>query len=533
MHMLEKNFSPGKRTLETGWRILGLICLLSLFAVYACSGGSDSTLDTDSPATEENHSQDDDDSSSDDESDNDDMETISLYTWDAADFTHVYDVGPGYAYDEPGDIPWESLEPSTLVRIHYRDTPYRAKWVVNVAATADNPVVVLGVADAGRRPVISGENAVTRSALDYWNEVRSVVKIGGSSLPDNPDGPSYIYIQGLDIRSARPGYYFTDDAGSSEQYSSNAAALHIESGDTITVYDCLLHDAANGLFSSHESANVVISGNHIYDNGIEGSIYEHNSYTESYGIVFEFNHYGPLRSDCLGNNLKDRSCGTVIRYNWIESGNRQLDLVETDSDTFANDPSYDETFVYGNILIEPDGAGNSQILHYGGDSGNTDMYRRGTLYFYHNTVVSTRNGNTTLMRLSTVDVSARVFNNILYSSAGGSYLAITSGNGQTELECNWLPAGWRLTHESGLDAGATVTDLGNTEGTTPGFVDFDDQDFHLANDSQARGEGCDLPVDVDGYSPEYQYVRHQEIEVRVNSTPPDIGAYGWSDDGSI
>ncbi|WP_419641612.1 hypothetical protein, partial [Thiolapillus sp.] len=63
--------------------------------------------------------------------------------------------------------------------------------------------------------------------------------------------------------------------------------------------------------------------------------------------------------------------------------------------------------MYGNVLIEPDGAGNSQMVHYGGDSGdsgdsgNESIYRKGTLYFYHNTVVSTRDGNTTLVRLST------------------------------------------------------------------------------------------------------------------------------------
>jgi hypothetical protein len=440
----------------------------------------------------------------------------------------LQNVGPGQEYEAPGDVPWENLAPSTLVRIHYRDTPYRAKWVINVTATAEDPVVVLGVAEDGRRPVISGEDAVTRTQLSYWNDERSVIKIGGSSIPKNPDAPSHIYIQGLDIQSARPGYYFTDDNGDEDQYLANAATVHIETGDAITISDCLLHDAGNGLFSSPESSNVVIRGNHVYDNGVEGSSLQHNSYTESRGIVFEYNHYGPLRSGCGGNNLKDRSCGTVIRYNWIESGNRQLDLVETDSDTIRDDPSYDVTFVYGNVLIEPDDAGNSQVLHYGGDNNNTGMYRTGTLYFYHNTVVSTRSGNTTLMRLSTVDVSARVFNNILYASAGGSHFAITSGNGQSELESNWLPSGWRETHETELAPNATVTDFGNIEGTEPGFIDVNDQDFHLTGASPALDAGCELPVDVENYLPEYQYIRHRKTEARPDAETSDIGAYGNS-----
>jgi hypothetical protein len=179
------------------------------------------------------------------------------------------------------------------------------------------------------------------------------------------------------------------------------------------------------------------------------------------------------------------------------------------------------------VLIEPDGAGNSQILHYGGDGGDTDMYRRGTLYFYHNTIISTRSGNTTLMRLSTVDVTAQVFKNIIFTQAGGGYLAITSGNGQTELENNWLPTGWRLTHEAGLDPGAIVSDLGNTEGSTPGFIDFNAQDFHLAEGSQASGNAGSLPADVAGYPMEYQYVRHQQIEARPPESLVDIGAFGY------
>ncbi len=46
----------------------------------------------------------------------------------------------------------------------------------------------------------------------------------------------------------------------------------------------------------------------------------------------------------------------------IESGSRQLDLVESDNDDIVDDPSYGTIFVYGNVLVEPDGAGNSQIV---------------------------------------------------------------------------------------------------------------------------------------------------------------------------
>ena len=138
---------------------------------------------------------------------------------------------------------------------------------------------------------------------------------------------------------------------------------------------------------------------------------------ESQGIIYQYNHYGPLREGCTGNNLKDRSSGCVIRYNWIERGNRQLDLVDSDYPELYNDSSYRETFVYGNILIEHEGTDNSQICHYGGDSGVSSRYRKGWLYFYNNTVVSTRLGNTTLFRLSTNEEYADCRSNIVYVTA--------------------------------------------------------------------------------------------------------------------
>ena len=123
-----------------------------------------------------------------------------------------------------------------------------------------------------------------------------------------------------------------------------------------------------------------------------------------------------------------------MRYNWIEDGNRQLDLVDAGTSALYDDPSYRETFVYGNVLIEGDGEGNSQIVHYGGDSGDTSRYRKGTLHFFHNTVVSERTGNTTLLRLSSNGESADVRNNVLYVEAQGSRLAMLNSSGAARLD---------------------------------------------------------------------------------------------------
>src|SRR5206468_12324519 len=134
-----------------------------------------------------------------------------------------------------------------------------------------------------------------------------------------------------------------------------------------------------------------------------------------------------------------RYAGLVIRYNWIEGGNRQLDLVDgEDSSLIRNDPRYRETFVYGNVLIEPDAAGNRQIAHYGGDSGATANYRKGTLYFYNNTLVSNRTDRTTLFRASTNEETIDARNNIFYSVATGSTVSLAADSGVFNLKHNWI-----------------------------------------------------------------------------------------------
>ncbi len=443
----------------------------------------------------------------------------------AADFQ----VGPGPGMlANIGDVPWESLAPGDRVLIHWRAEPYREKWVICRRGTAAEPIVVSGVpGPGGELPVIDGRDATTRPALSYWNEVRGVVKIGGASVP--PDTlPAHIVIENLDIRSGRPPFSFTNDSGGVESYASNAASIYVEKAEQLTIRNCALHDSGNGLFiGAFDGAtqDILIEGNHIFDNGIENSYYEHNTYTAAIHITYQFNRMGRLRQDCGGNNLKDRSAGLVVRYNWIEDGNRQLDLVDAeDSAVLVNHPDYRRTFVYGNVLVEADGEGNSQIIHYGGDSGTLSDYRKGTLHFFHNTVVSTRSGNTTLMRLSTNDEHADVRDNVVFTTASGSHLALLNTSGVMDLLDNWLPSGWVTSHSS-FDG--TLIDHGtNSEGTDPGFTDPANQDFSPAPGSSLIDAGGPLhPETVPDHLPRWQYVPHQRGSLRPEDGARDLGAF--------
>ena len=444
----------------------------------------------------------------------------------------TYMVGPGQPYATPSAVPWESLQPGDIVLIQWRSTPYTDKWVICRQGTAAAPIVVRGVAGpGGERPIIDGSGATTRLPLDYWGETRAVIKIGGASIPSDTM-PRYIVIENLDVRGARPPNTFIDDGGATQSYSANAAAIWIEKGEHITIRNNAIHDSGNGLFVSSAEPNIsrdiLIEGNAIYDNGNVGSLYEHNTYTEALGITYQYNYFGAPKSGAGGNNLKDRSAGLVVRNNWIEGGNRQLDLVETDSATIQNDPAYRETFVYGNVLIETDGAGNRQITHYGGDNGTTSTYRKGTLFFYNNTLVSYRTDRTTLFRLSSNDERADARNNIFYVTAAGSTLSLLDETGVLDLSHNWFKPGRVSTF--GTLTGVIHDDGTSVVGSAPGFRNEAAQDFRLAAGSANTNAGAPLAGEA---IPENvlanEYVKHQGSKTRSNDGVLDIGAFELED----
>jgi hypothetical protein len=439
----------------------------------------------------------------------------------------VYDVGPGQPLAAIGDAPWATLAPGDEVRIHWRPEPYREKWVIGRAGTAEAPIVVRGVPGPnGERPVISGDGAVTPAPLDFTGEARGVLKIGTSNVPSNTL-PEHVVVEGLELRAGHQNYTFTDRHGATRTYAKNAAAIFVERARHLVIRDCVLTDSGNGLFVAAydgDTRDVRIEGNHIHGNGVAGSAFEHNTYTAAIGIVYEGNRFGPPRAGALGNALKDRSAGLVVRYNWIEGGNRQLDLVEgDDAAAIPAHPSYARTFVYGNVLIEPDGAGNGQIVHYGGDNGTPSLYRKGVLHFFHNTVVSLRSGNTTLVRLSTNDETADVRNNVLYVAAPGWRLAMVDASGTLLLQNNWTKPGWVQSHSG---AASVVDAGGNVAGDAPGFADAAAQDYRLLPGAAAVDAGTALHAEA---LPEHavllRYAKHQATLPRSDPGPPDLGAY--------
>jgi uncharacterized protein (TIGR03382 family) len=448
----------------------------------------------------------------------------------------TYNVGPGQTYSSIGAAPWATLVAGDIVRIHYRATPYAEKWVLCRQGASGNPITVQGVPEAGtgNLPVITGANAISAPGLNYWGDTRGLLKIGGANTPADTV-PQWIVIENLEFRSAHPSYTFTDDAGTpGVVYASNAAGIYVEKGKHLTFRNCVTTDCGNGIFvgpgggagQPDLTEDIYIGRCYIHGNGISGSAFEHNSYCESFGIVYEYNRYGPLRAGANGNALKDRSAGCVVRYNWIESGNRQLDLVEADGSGIDTLAGYNTTFVYGNILIEPDGAGNSQIIHYGGDNGTTSTYRKGTLYFYNNTVVSTRTGNTTLMRLSTNSETCDCRNNVIYWTAAGSNFGLIDDTGVLNYRNNWFKPGYIPSHSGGAMQGTVTNQGGNVTGASPSFLNEAGQDYSLAAGSTCINAGTTLAAATLAlHNVTRHYVKHRQDSARPVDATFDIGAF--------
>jgi parallel beta-helix repeat protein len=445
----------------------------------------------------------------------------------------VYEVRPGTPMDTIAEVPWATLQPGDTVLIHWRSTPYKEKWVICREGTAELPITVSGVPGPnGELPIIDGVGAVTPSNLNFWSEQRGVIKIGGASVPADTM-PRHIIIEKLELRGAHPNYQFTNRSGAVQNYTSAASPIYVEKGENITVRNNIITDGANGFFVASSDDEVsrknLVEGNYIHGNGISGSIFQHNNYTAAIGIIFQYNRFGPLRSGASGVNLKDRSAGLVVRYNWIEGGNRNIDMVDgEDSVQIRSAPEYRKTFVYGNILIKPDG-GNNQSIHYGGDSGATENYRKGRLYYYNNTLYSTRTGTSVVARLSTNDEQGDFRNNIFFNTAVGTNLAMLAEAGTLVLGNNWAKTGWRNSHEGGGFTGSVAGGSTMVVGTLPGFANAATQDFTLLADAQARDAGTSLHADVlPDHNVVRHYARHQSSTSRLVNGQFDLGAYEFA-----
>jgi hypothetical protein len=466
----------------------------------------------------------------------------------------VYEIGPGKPYATLGAAPWTGLGPGDTVNIYWQPTAYHEKLLLACRGTATQPITIQGVpGPQGQLPVIDGQDATTSPQfLWHWAPLQDqgLITISTSDQPGHGWGfkPGYITLANLELRNAAQEYTYTDGTGALRTYSVDACALWVGGTEHLHVIGCTITASGNGLFvvssgsEETQSRDILVEYCSIYGNGNVGIAREHNIYTEAIGVVFQFNYLGRPRSGSLGNNLKDRSAGTVVRYNWIEGGQHLLDLVEAQDGypVESLDPSYRQTFVYGNVLI--DGAADAMsLVHYGGDNGTVSTYRKGMLYFYNNTVViqCDRTGavsryRTNLLDVSTNDESADVRNNVLFSQplTPGSIpsdCALVTEAGNITVDTNWISQTWMPAALTYVPFAGTINIVNRTSNPAndPGFADLVHYDLHLKDTSDCIDNAQVLDQGIVGANTVgFQYNGAGPGLTRpINGTAPDLGAF--------
>ena len=312
-----------------------------------------------------------------------------------AAYTHVVLKTPADALD----FDWTALTPGSLIELCWNPDPYRIKVTLDTHGTREKQLILRGLpGPEGQRPIIDGDGARQMNKVPGL-EQNCLVGIHGD----------WITVEGLEIRNANGHHSYTDLEGGKHIFNGGARAIFFDAGSHVTIRNNDLHHCGNGLFSYAPTFDMLVEYNYIHENGVpsteakfdfttkQRSMLDHNSYCATVRTTYQFNHYGPLLHDAWGYNLKDRGSGTVIRYNVIHGGRRpiSLDDGQDDVELITKQPDYNDTYVFGNVLIKRKDAdnlrlwGDDEIIHFGGDDKSW-MYRSGTLFFYHNTVVTYR-----------------------------------------------------------------------------------------------------------------------------------------------
>ena len=493
-----------------------------------------------------------------------------------------YPVGPGQAYPSISDVPWSALGPGDTVRIFYRPTPYREKIIISTDGTEEEPIRVCGVAGpGGELPVLDGDGATNDpdDALAYGSHepMEGLAMI----LLWNRDYDLKVHniiIDGLHIKNAKKPFTYTRVNGAVDTYEDGAACIRVQAGDNIVIRNNELENCGNGIFTMSQeyneaslTRNILIERNYLHGHGQPASYLQHGVYIQAIGATYQFNRFGPNAAGSAGATLKERVAGSVIRYNWFDSGSsRVLDLVEVEDAapwyieeeylrSLHGEPpdperlervrqaeeAYRTTYVYGNFFQHVGSRTEaSALIHYGYDN-DPGLSRMGTLYFFSNTV-SIRQDRNDSWRIRLFDIylydeatlepaqeKVELFNNIIYvtnetEGQDPAYLCLGRASGTINLGVNWISNEWEDPEAQAecypyQGERPVVNGAENLLDTTDAEPPIDVATLLPHDTPMVRGTAQELPPPVATDHPvRYQYVLH--TGGRARESAEDLGA---------
>lgn len=424
------------------------------------------------------------------------------YSGFSAFFAAVGSAGPG---------------PGSTVYVH--PGTYHEKFCIDWRGRADARLTIQGVEDEfGNRPVIDFQNATTPLGLvpgngSTFQDLSGILFHRLGNLAGHT--PGFVTLRGLELThtGSAGGTYVAAD-GSTRTYSGRANGVYVAGGDELVIEDCVIHGCANGVFAADNGTaqrqihNLTLRDNYFYGNGTENGYLEHNTYLECQGEVYEGNRYGPLRATALGGQLKTRGVGVVVRYNRFDGGNLlPLGLVEHQNSRYTSwiaPAAARDIHVYGNLVVNTGAATNP--LRFGGDQGFAQGFRKGTLYFSHNTLAETFDSASRTEWFQAYDAARPLvaINNVRYvskgtpsgSTPGNVLFSTTAGEAAAVFGANWLSPNPKDVW-SGSFTGVKQGWADITVSTTnaPDFVDRGAGDYRVLAGTEADGRGSRLPGD--------------------------------------
>lgn len=327
----------------------------------------------------------------------------------------TFEVGPNKPYTDLDQVPWEMLLPGDRVLIYWRPTPYNRTIVINSSGTSDAWIEIIGVRnqDTGEMPVIDGESAICAPGqhVDIYDGAALItfghMTTGTYGMVEGAK-PRYIHVTGLELKNAHPTKTRTKKSGTTGPWGEFASAFYGIGFDNVCIQGNKMHHCGLGIFVNSilaerfQSRNLHVCNNWIYECSSIGSYSTHSAYTEAIGTIYEHNYIQKVISGSNGDTVKDRSCGTVFRYNYMEVSANAISLRDPSSEN-SNQNGWLEAqavdslgelminsaFVYGNTFINRNSAPQSIVVI--GDGANAE-YRQGSLYFYSNVVISVVDG---------------------------------------------------------------------------------------------------------------------------------------------
>ncbi len=376
---------------------------------------------------------------------------------DNANFAaNVINVGPNQPVTSLNQVAWETLPPHTMVRIHPKADPYNERIFI-----VSSDIKVCGIKDAnGARPKLLGLNARVRSssalqsqigtpAQEYSTVNRGIVAIARDS------GIRNIAVEGLNLAGTMsPPYSGANHSASyigmdnlSHPYNSHTGCVYVSRAQNVTIRDNEMSFCPVGVYvisrgldyggDHYLTRNFLLEANYFHDNGLVDDYNVHQAYIQGVNFVVQYNYFGdPIRYDIdnngtidndeasNGNDLKMRTVGELVRYNYFENGAHSIDLIDSedfrpsvvpwffqrlaDQSPGAVTPAlrtqmerdwlkYDHgSYMYGNIFrrnqnvhVQTMGA---SMVHFGSDNSPIDG-RRGKLWFYFNSILTSLNKN--------------------------------------------------------------------------------------------------------------------------------------------